>query len=202
MTIKIRMRGKSKAGLAEIKALIKHPMESGVRMNKKTGKPYPAKYIDLVEILVNDKKIITNVLNKTIKDLEEKSIALEFQKELLEEQQFGRYLPIKRSARKLQKLVNAKIEEIEINESTRNVLVSENEVSMTKKEFDLLLLLARNRGIVFSRDELLNKVWGFDYYDGTRTVDVHILNIRKKIEMVPKKPKHIKTVVGLGYKFE
>ncbi|WP_040725155.1 thiosulfate oxidation carrier complex protein SoxZ [Thiomicrorhabdus sp. Kp2] len=58
MTIKIRMRGKSKAGVAEVKALIKHPMESGVRMNKKTGKPYPAKYIDMVEVLVNDKKAV------------------------------------------------------------------------------------------------------------------------------------------------
>ena len=53
MSIKIRMRGKSKGGVAEIKALIKHPMESGVRMNKKTGKPYPAKYIDMVQVSVN-----------------------------------------------------------------------------------------------------------------------------------------------------
>ena len=53
MSIKIRMRGKSKGGVAEVKALIKHPMESGVRMNKKTGKPYPAKYIDMVQVSVN-----------------------------------------------------------------------------------------------------------------------------------------------------
>ena len=53
MSIKIRMRGKSKGGVAEIKALIKHEMESGVRMNKKTGKPYPAKYIDMVNVTVN-----------------------------------------------------------------------------------------------------------------------------------------------------
>ncbi|MDG6778466.1 thiosulfate oxidation carrier complex protein SoxZ [Thiomicrorhabdus sp. zzn3] len=53
MAIKIRMRGKSKGGVAEVKALIKHPMESGVRMNKKTGKPYPAKYIDTVKVTVN-----------------------------------------------------------------------------------------------------------------------------------------------------
>jgi len=58
MSIKIRMRGKSKAGLAEVKALIKHPMESGVRMNKKTGKPYPAKFIDAVEITVNGVKAV------------------------------------------------------------------------------------------------------------------------------------------------
>ncbi len=53
MSIKIRMRGKSKGGVADVKALIKHPMESGVRMNKKTGKPYPAKYIDSVKVSVN-----------------------------------------------------------------------------------------------------------------------------------------------------
>lgn len=53
MSIKIRMRGKAKGGVAEVKALIKHPMESGLRMNKKTGKPYPAKYIDLVTVAVN-----------------------------------------------------------------------------------------------------------------------------------------------------
>ncbi|MDG6778592.1 thiosulfate oxidation carrier complex protein SoxZ [Thiomicrorhabdus sp. zzn3] len=58
MTIKIRMRGKSKNGIAEVKALIKHPMESGVRMNKKTGKPYPAKFIDTLEVLVNDAKAV------------------------------------------------------------------------------------------------------------------------------------------------
>lgn len=53
MTIKIRMRGKSVGGVAEIKALIKHPMESGVRMNKKTGKPFPALFIDTVAVTVN-----------------------------------------------------------------------------------------------------------------------------------------------------
>lgn len=58
MSIKIRMRGKSKGGIAEVKALIKHPMESGARMNKKTGKPYPANYINTVEILVNGTKAI------------------------------------------------------------------------------------------------------------------------------------------------
>jgi len=58
MSIKIRMRGKSKGGVAEVKALIKHPMESGVRMNKKTGKPYPAKYIDMVEVTVNGTKAV------------------------------------------------------------------------------------------------------------------------------------------------
>lgn len=58
MTIKIRIRGKSTNGIAEVKALIKHPMESGGRMDKKTGKPFPAKFIDTVQILVNGTKAI------------------------------------------------------------------------------------------------------------------------------------------------
>lgn len=58
MSIKIRMRGKSVNGAAEVKALIKHEMESGARMNKKTGKPYPAKFIDMVEVLVNGNKAV------------------------------------------------------------------------------------------------------------------------------------------------
>ncbi|GKT11704.1 MAG: sulfur-oxidizing protein SoxZ [Thiomicrorhabdus sp.] len=58
MSIKIRMRGKSKDGIAVVKALVKHPMESGVRMNKKTNKPYPAKFIDNVEITVNGTKAV------------------------------------------------------------------------------------------------------------------------------------------------
>lgn len=58
MSIKIRMRGKSKNGIAEVKALIKHPMESGARMNKKTGKPFPALFIDTVTVSVNGTKAI------------------------------------------------------------------------------------------------------------------------------------------------
>lgn len=58
MSIKIRMRGKSKNGIAEVKALVKHPMETGARMNKKTGKPFPAKFIDTVEVLVNGDKVV------------------------------------------------------------------------------------------------------------------------------------------------
>lgn len=53
MSIKIRMRGKSKGGLADVKGLIKHPMETGIRMNKKTGKPHPANYIDTMKVTVN-----------------------------------------------------------------------------------------------------------------------------------------------------
>jgi sulfur-oxidizing protein SoxZ len=58
MSIKIRMRGKSKGGVAEVKALIQHPMESGARMNKATGKPYPAKFIDTVKVMVNGSEAV------------------------------------------------------------------------------------------------------------------------------------------------
>ena len=62
--------------------------------------------------------------------------------------------------------------------------------------------IARNRGFVFSREQLLEKVWGYDYAGNTRTVDVHIRWLRKKIETDPKNPEHILTVRGTGYKLE
>ncbi len=93
-------------------------------------------------------------------------------------------------------------DDLSINVSTRTVTVSGEPVSMTKKEFDLLHFLVRNKGIVFSRDELLNQIWGYDYYGESRTVDVHIRNVRKKTEVGFKNEKHITTIVGVGYKFE
>jgi len=66
MSIKIRMRGKSKEGIAVVKALIKHPMESGIRMDKKTGKPYPAKFIETVEIAINGTKAVDAQWSGTI----------------------------------------------------------------------------------------------------------------------------------------
>ena len=68
-------------------------------------------------------------------------------------------------------------------------------------EFDLLVFLAKNEGKVFSRDVLLDKLWGYDYYGDTRTVDVHIRRLRTKIEEDPSNPKYIITVRGKGYKF-
>ena len=75
------------------------------------------------------------------------------------------------------------------------------EVELSLKEFELLYLLAGNRNRVFSRDTLLEKIWGYDYMGETRTIDVHIRNLRKKIERDPDNPEHIKTVRGIGYKF-
>jgi DNA-binding response OmpR family regulator len=69
------------------------------------------------------------------------------------------------------------------------------------KEFDLLLFLARNPGRVYSRDNLLDYVWGQDSFVGARTVDVHIRRLREQIEQDASQPEYIKTVWGVGYKF-
>ncbi len=76
------------------------------------------------------------------------------------------------------------------------------ELTMSLKEFDLLAELMRNKGMVLTRDLLLTKVWGYDYYGGSRTVDVHIRWLREKIEEKPSKPKRIITVRSIGYRFE
>jgi two-component system response regulator VicR len=74
-------------------------------------------------------------------------------------------------------------------------------VEMTRKEFALLRFLASHEDIVVSRDELLNRVWGFHSYPVTRTVDNHVSSLRSKLETDPAHPVHIQTVHGVGYKF-
>jgi DNA-binding response OmpR family regulator len=74
-------------------------------------------------------------------------------------------------------------------------------IEMTRKEFDLLRFLASREDIVVTRDELLNKVWGFDSYPVTRTVDNHVATLRAKLEVDPARPVYIHTVHGVGYKF-
>ena len=70
------------------------------------------------------------------------------------------------------------------------------------KEFELLVFLARNKGIVLSRDLILERVWGWDYDGGSRTVDVHVRWLREKVEEDPSNPTRIMTVRGIGYRFE
>ena len=74
-------------------------------------------------------------------------------------------------------------------------------IEMTRKEFDLLRFLASREDAVVTRDELLNKVWGFDSYPVTRTVDNHVASLRAKLELDPARPAYIQTVHGVGYKF-
>lgn len=79
----------------------------------------------------------------------------------------------------------------------------ENEtVDLTPKEFELLVYLARNKGRVLSRDQLLNAVWDYDYIGDSRIVDVHVSHLRDKLEQDTRKPVYIRTVRGIGYKFE
>lgn len=89
-----------------------------------------------------------------------------------------------------------------IDTPRRRATLGSMALDLTQKEFDLLAFLARNRGLVFSREQLLEKVWGYDYAGGTRTVDVHIRWLREKIETNPAKPERLITVRGVGYKLE
>ncbi|NLM44830.1 MAG: response regulator transcription factor [Clostridiales bacterium] len=91
---------------------------------------------------------------------------------------------------------------ISINVATHEVIVDGKEVKLTPKEFDILELLARNKGIVFSTQKIFESVWKEDYLESDNTVMVHIRKIREKIELDPRKPQYIKTVWGVGYKFE
>ncbi len=91
--------------------------------------------------------------------------------------------------------------QVEIDFEKRRVMVRKEVVDLTQKEFDIMRLLIRNRGNVISRDLLLNEVWGYDAYPTTRTVDMHILKLRKKMEEDPANPKYILSVYGGGYKF-
>ena len=75
-------------------------------------------------------------------------------------------------------------------------------MSLTGKEFDLLFFLASNPGQVFTREQLMDKVWDYSYAGDSSTVTVHIRRLREKVEAEPVKPRYIKTVWGIGYKFE
>lgn len=94
-----------------------------------------------------------------------------------------------------------RIGELVISVPARSVLVGGQPVTLTVKEFDLLVTLASSPDRVFTREALLNQVWGYTYMGDGRTVDVHIGTLRKKLEAVPNVPHHIQTVWGVGYKF-
>lgn len=89
-----------------------------------------------------------------------------------------------------------------INLSEYRVVAFGREITFTAKEMELLWCLASNLGIVFSRNQLLEKIWGYTYYGDTRTVDTHIKRVRHKLDIPPDSTWDIMTVWGVGYKFE
>lgn len=94
-----------------------------------------------------------------------------------------------------------RFDEIAVDFKRATVAKGKDAVELSAMEFKLLQYLIENRGIVHSRDHLLDQVWGYDAMPSTRTVDVHIAWLRQKLEPNPKRPKFIQTVHGLGYKF-
>ena len=95
-----------------------------------------------------------------------------------------------------------KVGNLRIDFARHEVFLGDSILDLSPKEFELLAFLAGNRGQVFTRDYLLDKVWGYEYAGDTRTVDVHIRWLRQKIELDPSHPKRLLTVRGFGYKFE
>jgi DNA-binding response OmpR family regulator len=93
-------------------------------------------------------------------------------------------------------------EDLAIDLNRCEVSRDDSPLRLKPKEYDLLVFLARNRGIVLSRDLILERVWGWDYSGGSRTVDVHVRWLREKIEPDPAHPIRIVTVRGVGYRFE
>ena len=91
---------------------------------------------------------------------------------------------------------------MKIDCESRRVFIGEREINLTAKEFDALELLATNPNKVYSRENLLNIVWGADYPGGARTVDVHIRRLREKIEINPSEPQYVHTKWGVGYYFK
>jgi len=92
--------------------------------------------------------------------------------------------------------------QLEVDVARHTVSLSGKVIELTPKEFDLLAFLAGNKGLVFSREQLLENVWGYDYAGDTRTVDVHIRWLRQKIERDAGHPRYLVTVRGTGYKLE
>lgn len=94
------------------------------------------------------------------------------------------------------------IADLKVFQEQYEATVKGESLILTPKEFELLLYLAKNKGRVLSRDQLLSAVWNYDFVGDTRIVDVHISHLREKIEPDTKKPVYIKTIRGLGYKME
>lgn len=94
------------------------------------------------------------------------------------------------------------VEGLRLEINSRRVFINNEEINLTAKEFDMLALLANSPGKVYSRDKLLDTIWGYDYPGDVRTVDVHVRRLREKIEPNPGQPEYIHTKWGVGYYFK
>ncbi len=112
----------------------------------------------------------------------------------------AQYDRLKRSDDKKESIID--IGEYQINTSSHRVYKQGKEVSLKNKEYELFLFLVMNADIVFDKEALYEKIWGFDSLGDTATVAVHINRLREKLEDDPSKPKHIQTVWGAGYRFK
>lgn len=106
------------------------------------------------------------------------------------------------SAEKQEDSSKIQIGELVISPDQYEVYMNGEALEFTPKEFELLVYMAKNKGRVLTRDQLLNAVWNYDFVGDTRIVDVHVSHLREKIEKNSKKPLYIKTIRGMGYKLE
>lgn len=112
---------------------------------------------------------------------------------------------IRRTKRPVEKEPESNILEfsdMKIDRDSRRVFISNKEINLTAKEFDVLEMLALHQNKVYSREKLLDMIWGSEYPGDVRTVDVHIRRLREKIEMTPGEPKYVHTKWGVGYYFQ
>lgn len=113
---------------------------------------------------------------------------------------------LRRSVKKVEPIIIKenfiKVRELEIRLDSRRVFLNNKEASLTAKEFDLLELFMKNQGKVYSREALLEIVWGYGYPGEARSVDVHVRRLREKVEENPSEPKYIHTKWGVGYYFQ
>ena len=112
---------------------------------------------------------------------------------------------IRRTSRPAAQEEKAKVVEVgdlKLDCESRRVFIAGKEINLTAKEFDVLELLVFNPNKVYSRENLLNMVWGYEYPGDVRTVDVHIRRLREKIEANPSEPKYVHTKWGVGYYFQ
>ena len=112
---------------------------------------------------------------------------------------------MRRTGKKEEKVDESNIiikHDMKIDRESRRVFIEGEEINLTAKEFDLLEILATNPDKVYSRDQLLNLVWKYEYAGDARTVDVHIRRLREKIEKTPSNPKYVFTKWGVGYYFK